>query len=395
MVNREIGVVILGSTGSIGESTLAVIRENPGRFQVHGLSCESNLEAMVSQILEFSPQAVSVGCGKGEQLRKLLPPGKQDIEILEGLSGNKYLARFPQASVIVAAIVGAAGVEPVMAGIQAKKTIALANKESIVLAGSLLMAEAKKQGVKILPVDSEHNAIFQSLMGNRKEDLAHITLTASGGPFRNTPAEDFSKIEVQDALNHPNWNMGRKITIDSATMMNKCLEIIEAKWLFDLEPTQIKVLVHPQSIIHSMVTYKDGSTISQMGVPDMKTPIANCLGYPERIFSGSDALDLAAVGQLSFEAPDLQRFPTLQMAYDVLEIGEGAPAALNGANEVLVDLFLAEKISFLDIFQSLRRLVEELYVLKEKKDIIEIKTISDAIQADQWGREFVTNLFSK
>lgn len=395
--NSVEGIVVLGSTGSIGESTLGVIRENPGRFRVDGLSCESNLEKLKDQILEFNPPVVSVGTGKKEALRAMLAGTGKDPEILEGIEGNIALAQSEQCSRVVAAIVGAAGVKPVMAGIQAEKTIALANKEAIVLAGSLMMEEAGKRGVKILPVDSEHNAIFQALSGDDKNDLAYITLTASGGPFRTKPLGEFSKITVGDALNHPNWDMGRKITIDSATMMNKCLEIIEAKWLFDMEPEKIRILVHPQSVVHSMVTFLDGSTIAQMGVPDMKVPIANCLGFPQRIYSGSDFLELASVEQLTFEKPDLEKFPSLRMAFEVLKLDGGAPAALNGANEALVALFLDEKIEFLQIFQLLEAVVAKLREIKNDTTnttnfIFQGNTIEDRINADLWGRDFVCQL---
>jgi 1-deoxy-D-xylulose-5-phosphate reductoisomerase len=257
-----------------------------------------------------------------------------------------------------------------------------------------MLKEAKKQGVRILPTDSEHNAVFQSLHGEQRSNLEYITLTASGGPFRTRDLADFPDITPKEALNHPNWEMGKKITIDSATMMNKCLEIIEAKWLFELEPEQIHVLIHPQSIVHSMVTFKDASTICQMGTPDMRIPIANCLGYPDRIISGGDFLNLAQTAKLTFEAPDLDKFPTIQMAYDVLEINGGAPAALNGANEVLVEHFLNQKIKFSEIFEILSSLVQTIKELHQGKRhseipyLFEMVDISDAIQADLWGRDY-------
>jgi 1-deoxy-D-xylulose-5-phosphate reductoisomerase len=400
MKNNPVAVTILGSTGSIGLSTLAVIRQNPGYFKVAGLSCNSNLQELISQIREFSPLQVAVGIGYKKELKEYLLKDGLQTEILEGTAGNNRLASSSDVDILVVAIVGAAGVEPVLAGITAGTTIALANKESIVLAGSILTKEAESRGVKILPIDSEHNAIFQSLMGNDEKDIDHITLTASGGPFRNLPQAEFAKITVEEALNHPNWEMGKKITIDSATMMNKCLEIIEAKWLFDLEPHQIKVLIHPQSTIHSLVTYKDGSTICQLGVPDMKTPIANCLGYPGRILSGSKSLELAKVGHLSFETPDYKKFPALRLAYAVLEIGAGAPAALNGANESLVELFLEQKIPFTKITDSLCKIVDELHKLKKLADmtvppfLFKQHSLQDAIDADNWGRQFINQLFT-
>ncbi|MCP4296240.1 MAG: 1-deoxy-D-xylulose-5-phosphate reductoisomerase [Proteobacteria bacterium] len=400
MKNSSRNVTVLGSTGSVGLNTLSVIRQNPGQFNIIGLSCNRNLKELILQIREFSPLYVSVGKGYQGELEKQLSGANLQVEVFEGIEGNNRLASMPNLDILVAAIVGAAGVEPVLSGIRAEKTIALANKEAIVLAGAILMREAAKRNVKILPIDSEHNAIFQSLMGNKKKDLDHITLTASGGPFRELPAEKFHTITLNEALNHPNWEMGPKITIDSATMMNKCLEIIEAKWLFDLSPEKIRVLVHPQSIIHSMVTYKDGSTICQMGTPNMRTPIANCLGYPDRIKSGSEFLNLADIGHLTFEKPNNKKFPTLNLAYDVLELGGGAPAALNGANENLVTLFLNGKISFLDIQESLQKVVATLFQFKNKLHIevpsylFKLDSLEDAISADHWGRNFVNDLFT-
>ncbi len=400
MANKPEGVVILGSTGSIGKSTLAVIKQNTNRYRVDGLSCHDNISLLAEQIKEFSPHIVSVGKGKSEQLKQLLGDKSSGLEIFEGSSGHLEVAKCKTANKIIAAMVGSAGIEPVMAGIRAGKTIALANKESLVLAGSLLISEAEKHSVSILPIDSEHNAVFQSLNGESRKSLDHITLTASGGPFRQTEYEDFKDITLKDALNHPNWSMGKKITIDSATMMNKCLEIIEAKWLFNLAPEQIKVLVHPQSIVHSMVTYKDASTICQMGIPDMRIPIANCLGFPERIESGCEFLNLSEIGTLTFEEPDFNKFPTLQMAYDVLELGGGTPAALNGANEVLVDLFLKEEIPFLQIFESLKNLVQSMKKIFGSTEISKYPflknpdSISDAIKADSWGRDYISEHLS-
>ena len=396
MNRKKKGIVVLGSTGSVGVSTLSVIRQNPERFRVDGLSCHNNISLLIKQIETFSPKVVSVSEEQAPALQELIHKRKLTVKVFVGLPGHIEVACYQDASLVVAAMVGAAGIEPVMAAIRHHKTIALANKESLVLAGSLLIAEAEQNGVQLLPIDSEHNAIFQSLRDENPNYLDHITLTASGGPFRTLPKEQFKDITVDAALKHPNWDMGKKITIDSATMMNKCLEIIEAKWLFRIKPKQIKVLIHPQSIVHSMVTFKDASTICQMGTPDMRIPIANCLGYPERISSGSSFVNLAETGTLSFEEPDLNRFPSLQMAYDVLLLGGGSPAALNGANEVLVDLFLKGKISFLHIFEVLSNLVLQLKNLKNSQQnrkipyLFEIHEISDAISADEWGRDFAS-----
>ncbi|MBT3225077.1 MAG: 1-deoxy-D-xylulose-5-phosphate reductoisomerase [Deltaproteobacteria bacterium] len=394
MNKEKKGIVILGSTGSVGVNTLSVISQNPERFRVDGLSCHNNISLLIEQIETFSPKVVSVSEHQAPALRKMINERNLSVEVSEGLPGHIEVACYQNASLVVAAMVGAAGIEPVMAAIRHQKTIALANKESLVLAGSLLIAEAEQNGVQILPIDSEHNAIFQSLRDENPDHLDHITLTASGGPFRTLPKTRFKDITLEEALKHPNWDMGKKITIDSATMMNKCLEIIEAKWLFRIDPNQVKVLIHPQSIVHSMVTFKDASTISQMGTPDMRIPIANCLGYPDRIISGSSFLNLAETGTLSFETPDLDKFSTLRMAYDVLALGGGSPAALNGANEVLVDLFLKKKIPFIRIFEVLSDLVQQLKNLKnslqtnETPYLFEINQISDAMSADGWGRDF-------
>ena len=394
MNKEKKGIVILGSTGSVGVNTLSVISQNPERFRVDGLSCHNNISLLIEQIETFSPKVVSVSEHQAPAHRKMINERNLSVEVSEGLPGHIEVACYQNASLVVAAMVGAAGIEPVMAAIRHQKTIALANKESLVLAGSLLIAEAEQNGVQILPIDSEHNAIFQSLRDENPDHLDHITLTASGGPFRTLPKTRFKDITLEEALKHPNWDMGKKITIDSATMMNKCLEIIEAKWLFRIDPNQVKVLIHPQSIVHSMVTFKDASTISQMGTPDMRIPIANCLGYPDRIISGSSFLNLAETGTLSFETPDLDKFSTLRMAYDVLALGGGSPAALNGANEVLVDLFLKKKIPFIRIFEVLSDLVQQLKNLKnslqtnETPYLFEINQISDAMSADGWGRDF-------
>ncbi|MGK0289373.1 MAG: 1-deoxy-D-xylulose-5-phosphate reductoisomerase [bacterium] len=395
MTSSKSGITILGSTGSIGESSLDVVRLNSDQFKIIGLTCYNNIQKIADQILEFHPEIVSVAEGKVNQLKEILGSQASTVKIVEGLEGNLEVARYEGASKVIAAIVGAAGLLPVVESIKAKKDIALANKEPLVLAGSLVMELAKKHGVKILPTDSEHNAIYQALAGSRIEDVKFITLTASGGPFRTWNYQDFSKITVKDALKHPNWDMGSKITIDSATMMNKSLEVIEAKWLFDLEPEQIRVVVHPQSIIHSLVTYQDGSTLAQLGLPDMKVPIAYCMGHPARIPSGVGFLDLIQEKELTFEALDQEKFPTVQLAFEVLRLGGGAPAALNGANEELVALFLNEKIQFVQIFKILAQVVEQVKDFSNHSFqsaplfLKEIKTIADAIDADEWGRKFV------
>lgn len=392
---------ILGATGSIGTSALDVVRRNRDRFDVIGLSCHSNIELLANQVREFSPRVVSVGPGKTGELKSLLSNLSSPPDILEDTQGHIEVASLPTNGLVVAAMVGSAGIKPVMAAIASGNTIGLANKESLVLSGSVLIRQARKHKVKILPIDSEHNAIFQSLKDEPKSALDFITLTASGGPFLNKPFEEFDRITVKDALNHPNWDMGSKVTIDSATLMNKCLEIIEAKWLFDLDPEQIRVVIHPQSIIHSMVTFIDGSTICQMGVPDMRTPISYCLGFPDRIYSGSATLSFSQASPLTFFEPDTDKFPTLNLAFESLRLGGGAPAALNGANEILVNQFLEGSIRFTDISATLVQLMADIAdIFKTSEDhhlpfLKEIQTIDDALAADQWGREFVRRKPSK
>lgn len=389
-------VSILGSTGSIGQSTLEVIRANNGAIRVVGLCCQRNIVDLAEQIREFHPVAVSVGDGLADELRTMLGVEYSDLIVREGDKGNIEVATLEECDLVVAAMVGAAGLYPVIEAVRQGKDIALANKETMVLAGGLIIKEAQSKGVKLLPVDSEHNAIFQCIRNAARGDVKYITLTASGGPFRTRPLEEFDQITVDEALRHPNWDMGAKITIDSATMMNKCLEIIEAKWLFDLPLEKIRVIVHPQSIVHSFVTFLDGSTLAQMGCPDMKIPISYCLGHPDRIPSNADFLDVASTSPLTFHEPDYQRFPTLQFAFRALKMGGGSPAALNGANEVLVSLFLEKRVSFTEIFRLLEVLINYLEEhstrLREKHPfLLALETIEDAISADQWGRQFIVS----
>ena len=385
-------IVLLGSTGSIGRSTLKVVAENPDRLKVVGLGCKSSLELLVEQIRLFSPQVVAVDEGRGQELAERLGAGPKPV-ILEGMKGQVELAGWPGAEMLVAAMVGSAGIKPVLAGIEAKKQIALANKETIVLAGELIMAKAKENKVSLWPVDSEHNAIHQSLAGSRREDLHSITLTASGGPFLHWPAQDFEKIRLADALNHPKWSMGKKISVDSATLMNKGLEVIEAKWLFGLGVDQIKELGDPESILHSLVSFKDGSSIGQFGQPDMCVPIAYCLGQGLRLASGVRPLDFGALGRLTFEKPDLERFGCLKLAFEALRLGGGAPAALSGANEEVVADFLAEKIHFTEIPKRLAALMVQLSKAvadpKGPPFLRRIESLNDALAADAWGRQSI------
>ena len=371
---------ILGSTGSIGVNALKVARAHPERYRVIALSAGRNIDLLLDQIETFKPKAVAVlNESLAVDLKKKLT-GRFLPEILFGPEGFKHLATMDSVDTIISAITGAAGLMPTYEGIKAGKNIALANKETMVMAGPLIMREAEKQGVSISPIDSEHSAILQSLQGHKREDLNRIILTASGGPFRNLSLEKMAHVNAAQALKHPNWEMGPKITIDSATMMNKGLEVIEAKWLFDLEMEQIDVLIHPQSIVHSMVEYKDGSIISQMGVPDMMIPIAYALSYPRHIKTGLPPLELEKVGPLSFEKPDLKRFKCLALALKAAAAGGSMPAVLNGANEIAVDAFLKEKIGFLDI----SKLIEQTMAAHTTHSIDRIESVMDA---DRWARE--------
>jgi 1-deoxy-D-xylulose-5-phosphate reductoisomerase len=349
MKNKKI--VILGSTGSIGRNVLRVAAGFPEHFSVVGLSAGWNIELMLQQIEAFSPRLVSVAEeGAALKLKTLLGPASQ-TEIVWGQAGNEQVACLPEADMVVSAIVGAAGLLPTLAAIRSGKDIALANKETLVMAGRLIMDEVKRHKVRLLPIDSEHSAIAQALEAGRKEDVARIILTASGGPFLYLDQEDLWKVTPDQALHHPNWDMGRKISIDSATLMNKGLEIIEARWLFDVALDKIEVLVHPQSIVHSLVEFVDGSVVAQLGIPDMRVPISYALSYPERLETGLSRLNLTECSNLSFLKPDTSRFPALQTAYEASRTGGCMPTVLNAANEVAVATFLAGKLKFPEISQ--------------------------------------------
>lgn len=337
---------LLGSTGSIGRNTLELVRQFPGRFRIAGLAAGRQIDVLAEQILEFAPECVSVADETlVDQLGKRLPAGRRP-RILCGVEGLCTVATLPAADMVVSAVVGAIGLLPALAAIEAGKDIGLANKETLVMAGRLIMTAVREHQVRLLPVDSEHSAIFQALEAGRRQDVARIILTASGGPFRAMIAADLPSVTPEQALAHPNWNMGRKISIDSATLMNKGLEVIEARWLFDAAPEQIEVVVHPQSIVHSLVEYRDGSVVAQLGIPDMRIPIAYALSYPERLELGLSRLSLSACGGLDFEPPDHERFPALRLAFDALATGGVKPAALNAANEVAVEAFLDGRIGF-------------------------------------------------
>ncbi len=340
-------IAILGSTGSIGTQTLEVVRENKD-IEVVGMAAGNNIGLLEKQIREFSPRVVAVWDEeKAKELRTNI--SDLDVKVVSGMDGLIEIAVLPETEILVTAIVGMIGIRPTIAGIEAGKNIALANKETLVTAGHIIMPLAKKHGVSILPVDSEHSAIFQSLQGNENKAIHKILLTASGGPFRNRKREELENIQVEDALKHPNWEMGRKITIDSSTLVNKGLEVIEAKWLFDVKMEQIEVVVQPQSIIHSMVEYVDGAIIAELGTPDMKLPIQYALYYPERRYLPGDRLDFKKLSQITFEEPDMETFYGLRLAYEAGKEGGSLPTVFNAANELAVSKFLNRQIRYLEI----------------------------------------------
>lgn len=350
-----VSLALLGSTGSIGVSTLDVVARHPDKFRVFALTGHRQVEKLAEQCMQFHPQyAVLADETAAQALKIRLQTAKVDTEVLFGEQALCDVVADTQVDAVMAAIVGAAGLVPTMAAARAGKTIYLANKETLVVAGALFMHTARQAGARLLPVDSEHNAIFQVLPSGFDGDLTaagieSLILTASGGPFLHTPLADFAHITPAQAVRHPNWNMGQKISVDSATMMNKGLELIEAHWLFNALPSQLEVVIHPQSIVHSMVRYIDGSVLSQMGVPDMRTPIAQCMGFPERLDSGVAKLDFARIGALTFTRPDYARYPCLKLAYEAMQSGRAAPCVLNAANEVAVAAFLAKRLAYHDI----------------------------------------------
>ena len=357
-------LTILGSTGSIGTSTLDVVARHPERFRIFALSGHSQTAKLAEQCLAFRPQyAVTANEAQAAELCTHLAAAGCQTEVLHGEQALCDIAAAPETDGVMAAIVGAAGLPPTLAAARAGKTIYLANKETLVVSGSLFMQTAAQSGARILPVDSEHNAIYQ-VLPPEKGYLKHngvqsIILTASGGPFLHTDLADFPAITPEQAVKHPNWQMGRKISVDSATMMNKGLELIEAHWLFNCPPEKLETVIHPQSVVHSMVRYADGSVLAQMGTPDMRTPIAYCLGLPERIASGVPPLDFAALSALTFETPDYRRFPCLELAYQAMQAGGGVPCVLNAANEIAVAAFLAGRIRFPDIARTVRHCLEQ------------------------------------
>lgn len=371
---------LLGSTGSVGEQTLAVVEAFPDRFQVEALAAGTRIEKLADQVRRFRPKLVSVAtdAGRNELLERL---GSDAPEVAVGDEGLVAVAVQP-AELMVAGLVGAVGLRPTLAAIRAGRDIALANKEVLVMAGALVMREMQAHGVTLFPVDSEHSAIFQALQGEWRRDLARIVLTASGGPFRTWPAERIAKASIEEALAHPNWDMGKKISIDSATLTNKGLEVIEARWLFDVPPDQISVVVHPQSIVHSLVEYRDGSVIAQMGLPDMRVPIALALSHPERLPLGLPPLDLAGLAQLDFEEPDLERFPSLGLAFAALRGSEAAPAVFNAVNECTVAAFLDGQIPFPAIAETNARVLEAFLGSASSS----VGSLEDVLEADAWAR---------
>ncbi|MCX8045085.1 MAG: 1-deoxy-D-xylulose-5-phosphate reductoisomerase [Desulfobacterota bacterium] len=381
-------LAILGSTGSVGTSTLAVVSKYPDRFKVAGLAAGSNVELLAQQIRIFTPQVVCVGDDASRDKLAVLLSGKPSPELLTGQDGMRTIATLDDADMIIQAVAGAAGLLPTVAAVGAGKKIGLANKESLVMAGALIMAEAQRTGSAIIPIDSEHSALFQLLSGQRRENIRSIILTASGGPFLGHALEDLERVQPIDALQHPRWKMGRKITTDSASLMNKGLEIIEAHWLFGMPADKIQVVIHPESIIHSMVAFIDGTVIAQMSHPDMRAPIAYALSCPERLDNVIAPLDFATLGRLTFQTPDMHRFPSLQLAYDALAAGGLMPAVMNAANEVAVQKFHEHELSF----TSIPRLVREVMEHFNGPSTINLESI---LWADRWARAEAERLLHK
>ncbi len=376
-------IVILGSTGSIGKNALEVIRNLGRGYKVVGLSANSRWDVLAEQIEEFHPRwAALTDESLFPQLQERL--SSNEVEILTGPDSIKEIVAKDDVDIVLSAIVGAAGLPAVLEAIKCGKTLALANKEPLVMAGGIVMPMSKKNGVKILPVDSEHSAIFQSLRAGKHKEVKKVILTASGGPFYKLSTEELKEVTVEQALNHPTWRMGRKITIDSATLMNKALEIVEAKWLFDLEPSQIEVLIHPQSIVHSMVEFCDSSVIAQMGMPDMKVPIQYAFTYPNRRNSRLQSLNLAKTGGLTFFEPEPEKFPALRLGFEAARVGGTMGTAMNAANEVAVQAFLDGQIKFTDITTLIENVMN-------KHSSTERPTLEEIMAVDKWARQEVKN----
>lgn len=373
-------IAILGSTGSIGTQTLEIVREN-NDLNVVSIAAKSSINKLEEQVREFKPDIVCVYDEKAASQFKVMI-SDTNTKVVSGMEGLIEAATYKSAELVVTAFVGMIGIVPTVEAIKAGKNIALANKETLVTAGHIVMDLAKKNNVKILPVDSEHSAIFQSLNGENSKEVDKILLTASGGPFRTKTKDDLKTVTLEDALKHPNWSMGRKITIDSATMVNKGLEVLEAKWLFDVDVDNIQVVVQPQSIIHSMVQFNDGAVIAQLGVPDMKLPIQYAIYYPERRYLSGDRLDFGKIGQITFEDPDFEKFKGLELAYESGRIGGSMPTVLNAANEKAVAMFLNRKIGYLEIADIIEYCIS-------KHNTIENPTIEQILEIENWVNELI------
>lgn len=375
-------ISILGSTGSIGTQTLDVIRHNSD-LELIAISAGSNIGMLEEQIREFHPQLAAVWSeSNAKLLRERIADVTPDCKVVSGMEGLLEVAVADCADILITAVVGMIGIKPTIAAIQAGKDIGLANKETLVTAGHIIMPLAREKNVSILPVDSEHSAIFQCLNGERNNHIHKILLTASGGPFRGMNREDMKHVTLEMALKHPNWSMGKKITIDSATMVNKGLEVIEAKWLFDVKPEQIEVVIQPQSIIHSMVEFEDGAVMAQLGTPDMRLPIQYALYYPKRVFLDGKRLDFSTLSEITFEKPDLEAFSGLQYAYDAIKAGGTMPTVLNAANELAVAKFLNKKIHFLEIYEMIQLCMEE-------HKLIENPAVEDILETEKWVYETI------
>ncbi|WP_160690221.1 1-deoxy-D-xylulose-5-phosphate reductoisomerase [Clostridium sp. C2-6-12] len=378
-------ISILGVTGSIGTQTLDVIRKSNGKLKLVGITANTSVGKVIQVIEEFQPSYVAMMDERSaEEIKRYCIEKNNSVEVSNGIEGLNKIASLDEVDMVVTSVVGMIGLEPTMKAIEAKKDIALANKETLVVAGEIVMKAAKENNVKIFPVDSEHSAIFQALRGNSLNTLRKIILTASGGPFRGRTIEQLGEIRVEDALKHPKWNMGRKISIDSATLMNKGLEVIEAHWLFDCEYDNIQVVVHPQSIVHSMVEYTDGSIIAQLGAQDMRLPIQYALNYEKRENLVSDTIDFYEIAQLNFEKPDADTFKALKLAFKAGKIGGMMPTVLNGANEAAVELFLNEKIKFLEISNIIEECMEVF-----KDEVCKKMTLENIIDLDKSVKEYV------
>ena len=392
-MNKIRFLTILGSTGSIGESTLDVVNRHPDLFKVLALTANNNVEKMLEQCRQFRPHfAVMLDPVQAERLELAINQSDLDTTVLSGVESLERVASLPDVDVVMAAIVGAAGIRPTFAAAKAGKLVLLANKETLVMAGRIFVDMVKEHGATLLPIDSEHNAIHQSLPHDfdgslPEKGIRRILLTASGGPFRNASLDSLAQVTPEQACAHPNWDMGRKISVDSATMMNKGLEVIEAHWLFNAAPENIEVVIHPQSVIHSMVEYIDGSVLAQLGNPDMRTPIAHAMGYPERIESGVASLNMFEVAHLDFEKPDFKRFPCLRLAYEALEQGDNMPAVLNAANEIAVESFLEGRMPF----TAIPIMIEHVMNTLEKETI---DSLNDVLKVDSAARDAARNWLS-